>query len=32
MKSWRARFGEDKGMIVVMPLEEAEDTGTGTEK
>jgi arsenical-resistance protein 2 len=32
MKAWRARFGEDKRMVVMMPLEEAEGTGTGTGK
>jgi arsenical-resistance protein 2 len=32
MKAWRARFGEDKRMVVVMPLEGVEGTGTGTGK
>ena len=32
MKAWRARFGEDKWMVAVMPVEEAEGTGTGTGK
>jgi arsenical-resistance protein 2 len=32
MKAWHVRFGEDKQMVVVMPVEEAEGTGTGTGK
>lgn len=32
MKAWRTRFWEDKRMIVVMPLEDTEGTGTGTGK
>ncbi|KAH9018151.1 hypothetical protein EDB85DRAFT_2013380 [Lactarius pseudohatsudake] len=29
MKAWRERFGEDAQMIIEMPVEEGEDTGTG---
>jgi arsenical-resistance protein 2 len=32
IKAWRARFGEDKRMIVVMSAEEVEGTGTGSGK
>ncbi|KAH8980385.1 Rhodanese-like domain-containing protein [Lactarius hatsudake] len=28
MKAWRERFGEDAQMIIEMPAEEGEDTGT----
>ena len=28
MKAWRARFGEDTQMIIKMPAEEGEGTGT----
>ncbi|KAH9173046.1 Rhodanese-like domain-containing protein [Lactarius sanguifluus] len=28
MKAWRERFGEDAQMIIEMPVEEGEDTGT----
>src|SRR6266852_6569397 len=30
IKAWRARFGEDERMVVGMPLEEVEGTGTGS--
>ena len=30
MKAWRGRFGEDERMVIMMPLEESEGTGTGT--
>ncbi|KAI0245862.1 hypothetical protein BJV78DRAFT_1119777 [Lactifluus subvellereus] len=29
MKAWRARFEEDRKMVMVMPLEEGEGIGTG---
>jgi arsenical-resistance protein 2 len=32
IKAWRARTGENKQVVVVMPLEEARGTGTGTGK
>ena len=32
MKAWRARFGEDNRLVVVMPAEEVEGTGTETGK
>jgi arsenical-resistance protein 2 len=32
MKAWRARFGEDKRMVLMMPFEEAEGAEAGTGK